>query len=387
MSLQILKVFLRLGCTSFGGPMAHLEYFRRELVERRKWCSEESYAEIVAVAQSLPGPASSQVAFALGLLRGGWLGALAAWIGFASPSAAVMMWFAFAEPSLHGRMGIAVVHGLQLSAVAVVAQAILVMGKHLTPDWQRLLIALAAAAIATYTVASVSTVLAIAFGAFCGVIFLPADSAPNLPLFDLHRRAGMIAGGVYLALLGASLLIRGRRPGVLQISSAFYRSGALVFGGGHVVLPLLEHAVVSPGWVSQPVFLTGYGFAQSIPGPLFTFAAFLGVAIQSQASPICSGLVALMAIFLPGMLAMAAALSFWSSVREVRLFHKALAGINASVVGVLAAVFLRPVCSTALVSALDGLIAAGCLAMLALGKAPPFAVVLTATLASVLIMR
>jgi chromate transporter len=389
MSLEILSVFFRLGCTSFGGPIAHLGYFRTELVERRAWCSEETYAEIIAVAQSLPGPASSQVAFALGLLRGGWLGGLAAWIGFTTPSAALMIWFAFAEPSLHGKTGMAIVHGLQLAAVAVVAQAVLVMGKRLTPDWQRVLIALVAGVIALYAPASVSTLLAIAVGAGCGLIFLRSSSTPALSLLDLQtsRRAGTIAAVTYFGLLIASLLIRKTGSGVLQVGSAFYQSGALVFGGGHVVLPLLEHAVVSSGWVTQPTFLAGYGFAQALPGPLFTFAAFLGTAIPSHGSRIVLGLVALIAIFLPGLLAIGAALSFWSRMRESRSLQRVLPGINASVVGVLAAAFLRPVCSTAIHSMLDVVVAAAALALLTLAKARPWMVVIAAVLVSVLVMR
>ena len=387
MSLEILSVFLRLGCTSFGGPIAHLGYFRTELVERRGWCPEETYAEIIAVAQSLPGPASSQVAFALGLLRGGWVGGLAAWIGFTAPSAALMIWFAFAEPSLHGKTGMALVHGLQLAAVAVVAQAVLVMRKHLAPDWRRVLIALIAAVIAMYAAASVSTLLAIAVGAACGLVFLRTNSA--LPPLDLpvSRRGGTVAAIVYFGLLIASLLIRKSGTGVLQVGSAFYRSGALVFGGGHVVLPLLEHAVVSPGWVTQPTFLAGYGFAQALPGPLFTFAAFLGAAIPSHGSRIALGLVALIAIFLPGLLAIGAALSFWSRMREYRPLQRVLPGINASVVGVLAAAFLRPVCSSAIHSVLDGLVAAAALALLTFVKARPWMVVMAAVLVSVVIMR
>jgi chromate transporter len=386
--LKELRIFLRLGCTSFGGPIAHLGYFRAELVERRKWCSEETYAEIIAVAQSLPGPASSQVAFSLGLLRGGWLGGLAAWIGFSLPSVALMVWFAFAEQSLHGRTGAAVVHGLQLAAVAVVAQAILVMRKRLTPDWQRVFIALIALVIAMFAPSSVSTFLAIAAGALCGALLLRGDSAPMLPPLDFHisRRAGTNAAVVCLGLLIASALIPRRSPGVLQVGSAFYLSGALVFGGGHVVLPLLEHAVVSNGWVTQQSFLTGYGFAQAIPGPLFTFAAFLGAAIQSSSSRIGLGIVAVIAIFLPGLLAITAALSFWSRIRGFRPLRTALPGINASVLGVLASAFLRPVCSTAIHSALDLVVAAAALVLLTAGKVRPWMVVLAAVVASVLIV-
>jgi chromate transporter len=384
-----LGVFLRLGFTSFGGPIAHLGYFRTELVERRGWCSEEAYAEIIAVAQSLPGPASSQTAFSLGLLRGGWLGGLAAWIGFTLPSAVLMIWFAFAEQSLHGRTGVAVVHGLQLSAVAVVAQAILVMRKSLTPDWRRLLIALIAVAIAMFGPASISTFLAIVAGALLGAVLLRGDSAPRLPQLDfrISRRAGAIAGVFYLMLLIASAIIRKTYPGMVQVGSAFYLSGALVFGGGHVVLPLLEHAVVSPGWVTQRSFLTGYGFAQALPGPLFTFAAFLGAAIQPSNSRIGLALVALVAIFLPGLLAMVAALTFWSRIRESLPLRTTLPGINASVLGVLVAAFLRPVCSTAIHSAADVLVAAAALALLTIGKVRPWMVVLVAVLASVLMLR
>jgi chromate transporter len=387
--LKELSVFLRLGCTSFGGPIAHLGYFRTELVERRQWCSEETYAEIIAVSQSLPGPASSQTAFSLGLLRGGWLGGLAAWLGFTLPSAVLMIWFAFAEQSLHGKTGTAIVHGLQLCAVAVVAQAILVMRKRLTPDWQRVLIALVALVIAMFGPASISTFLAIIVGALGGAVFLRGDVAPQLPPLDFHisRRAGAIAGAFYLALLIASAIIPKTHPGMVQVGSAFYLSGALVFGGGHVVLPLLERAVVSPGWVTQPSFLAGYGFAQALPGPLFTFAAFLGAAIQPGNSRIGHGLVALVAIFLPGLLAMVAALSFWSRMRESRPLRTMLPGINASVLGVLAAAFLRPVCSTAIHSAADLLVAATALALLTIGKVRPWMVVLVAVLASVLMLR
>jgi chromate transporter len=386
--IKELGVFLRLGFTSFGGPIAHLGYFRAELVERRGWCSEETYAEIIAVAQSLPGPASSQVAFSLGLLRGGWRGGLAAWMGFTLPSAVLMIWFAFAEQSLHGRTGIAV-HGLQLSAVAVVAQAILVMRKSLTPDGRRVLIALIAAAIAMFGPASFSTFLAIAAGALLGAVLLRGDSVPRLPQLDfrISRRAGAIAAFFYLVLLLASAIVPKTHPGIVPVGSAFYLSGALVFGGGHVVLPLLEQAVVSPGWVTQQSFLTGYGFAQALPGPLFTFAAFLGAAIRSSTSRAGLACIALIAIFLPGLLAMVAALSFWSQIRESRPLRTTLPGINASVLGVLAAAFFRPVCSTAIHSAPDLLVAGAALALLTIGKGPPWIVVLVAVLASVLMLR
>jgi chromate transporter len=387
--LEELTVFLRLGCTSFGGPIAHLGYFRTELVERRAWCSQETFAELIAVAQSLPGPASSQVAFSLGLLRGGWLGGLGAWVGFTLPSAILMMWFAFAEQSLHGRNGSAVVHGLQLSAVAVVAQAILLMRKRLTPDWQRGLIAAIALVVATFAPPTVSTFVAIAVGALCGGLFLRGDSAPTLPELNLRisHRSGTIAAIVFSGLLVASVLLAKTGPLLLRVAVKFYLSGALVFGGGHVVLPLLEQAVVSPGWVTEQSFLTGYGFAQALPGPLFTFAAFLGAAMRTGSARVGFGLVALIAIFLPGLLAVAAALSFWSRIREFRLLQTTLPGINASVLGVLTAAFLRPVCSTAIHSVPDLLIAGAALALLTVRGVRPWMVVLGAILGSVLMVR
>jgi chromate transporter len=237
--------------------------------------------------------------------------------------------------------------------------------------------------------ASVSTLLAIAFGAVCGAAFLRGDSAPKPPQIDLRtsQRAGTIAAVVYGGLLMASAFIPKTSPGVLQVAGSFYLSGALVFGGGHVVLPLLEHAVVSPGWVTQSSFLTGYGVAQAIPGPLFTFAAFLGAAIQPTGSRVGLGLVALIAIFFPGLLAMLVALSFWSRLREFRLLQTALPGVNASVLGVLTAAFFRPVCSTAIHSVLDLLVAGAALALLTVGRARPLIIVLVAVVASVLMER
>jgi chromate transporter len=251
------------------------------------------------------------------------------------------------------------------------------------------LIALIALVIARFGPASISTFLAIVAGALCGAVFLRGDSGPKQPPLDfrISRRAGAIAAFFYLGLLLTSAIVPRTHPGMVQVGSAFYLSGALVFGGGHVVLPLLEQGVVSPGWVTQQSFLTGYGFAQALPGPLFTFAAFLGAAIRSSTSRAGLGCIALIAIFLPGLLAMVAALSFWSQIRESRPLRTTLPGINASVLGVLAAAFLHPVCSTAIHSLLDLLVAAAALALLTIGKVRPWMVVLVAVLASVLMLR
>ena len=374
---EVFRAFLRLGLLSFGGPVAHLGYFHSEFVERRKWCSGETFAEIIAIAQSMPGPASSQVGFSLGLLRAGWLGGLAAWTAFTAPSAVLMLGFAFGHHLLTGKLGLGVIHGLQLVAVAVVAQAILSMRKSLAPDLPRLLLALAAALIVFF---GLGTLAAIAAGAVIGLL-LPRTiaAAPASPLaFRLPRSAAYIAAALFFALLALLPLLAAFAPlQPIEVCNAFYRTGALVFGGGHVVLPLLESAVVAPGWVDQQTFLSGYGAAQALPGPLFTFAAFLGAAIRPSAHPLALSLLALVSIFLPGLLAVVAVLPFWSELRQRQTVRSLLLGVNAAVVGVLAAAFVRPVCSTALLSVPDFAIAALALFALLRWKLPPWIVVLS----------
>ncbi len=387
---EVLWAFLRLGCVSFGGPIAHLGYFHAEFVERRRWCSEEDYAEIVALAQSLPGPASSQVGFALGLRRAGWMGGLAAWAGFTLPSALLMLAFALAHTRITGKLGLGAVHGLQLVAVAVVAQAILAMRKKLAPDALRMALALLAAAMVYF---SGQTVLAIAAGALLGALLpqkmqsvqppLPASAelTPSLAA-GLSRRAGLAAGAVFCALLLllpiAASFSRAHTAGQsIAVANAFFRSGALVFGGGHVVLPLLERAVVARGWVDQADFLSGYGAAQAVPGPLFTFAAYLGAVIRPTPSPVAFATLALAALFLPGLLLIAALLPFWNGLRRQRWMQSCLAGVNAAVVGILLAAFLRPVWSSAVHSPFDLVLALAALALLVRYKLPPWVVVVS----------
>jgi chromate transporter len=381
---EVFRVFLRLGLLSFGGPIAHLGYFHTEFVQRRRWCSEETFAEIVAIAQSMPGPASSQVGFALGLLRAGWPGGIAAWTAFTMPSALLMLAFAFGHQLLTGSLGLGVVHGLQLVAVAVVAQAILSMRKSLAPDAPRIALALAAAAIVFF---SFGTLLAIVAGAFAGLLLpRPPQLTPAHPLaFHLPRPVGFAAAALLLALLPilhiAAALSKSQPVAVFN---AFYRTGALVFGGGHVVLPLLESAVVATGWVDQQTFLSGYGAAQALPGPLFTFAAYLGAAIRPSAHPVLLSALALIAIFLPGLLAVVAVLPFWSHLRQRPLVQAALRGINAAVVGVLIAAFLRPVCSSALHSFFDSVVAVTALVALLRWKLPPWLIVIAVAALSAL---
>lgn len=405
---EVLLVFLRLGCHSFGGPIAHLGYFHTELVERRQWCEEQTFAEVVALAQSMPGPASSQVGFALGLLRAGWAGGVAAWVGFTMPSALLMLAFATGHHLFTGRAGAGAVHGLHLVAVAVVAQAILSMRRSLAPDVPRMGIALVAAAVAWLASPASSTVLAIALGALLGLLLpRPPSCASWPPLGPLHiglpRRVGVLAAATFLGLLLLLPIARSLGSGkdmgsaglssrnvasqgfgsqsfgsqTLTVFSAFYRTGALVFGGGHVVLPLLENAVVARGWVDQSSFLSGYGAAQALPGPLFTFAAYLGAVIQPAAHPVALSAVALVAIFLPGLLIIVAVLPFWNSLRQRPRIQAILRGVNAAVVGVLICAFLRPVCSSALHSAYDLAVAITALALLIRWKIPPWMIVVS----------
>jgi chromate transporter len=383
---EVLRAFLRLGLMSFGGPVAHLGYFHEEFVERRRWCSGEEYAEIVAIAQSLPGPASSQVGFALGLRRAGWLGGAAAWLAFTGPSAALMLCYAYGHNLLGGRMGSGLVHGLQLAAVAVVAQAVVAMQKTLAPDWRRMLVAAVAAGLVLTTNL---TLAAIALGALFGVVMgVPAVAAqPKVEMeLRLSRRVGAAAGVIFVLLLVASLLVTYAPPGQavpgplvavhpVQVFGGFYRAGALVFGGGHVVLPLLESAVVAPGWVSQWDFLSGYGAAQALPGPLFTFSAYLGAVIRPSAYPLAFSALALVGIFLPGLLAMVAVLPYWSELRSRRRVQGVLRGVNAAVVGVLFAAFWHPVCSSTLHDWRDVGIALAALLALLRWKLPPWMVV------------
>lgn len=379
-AMEILLVFLRLGCTSFGGPVAHFGYFQKEIVERRKWCSEGTLAEAIALAQSLPGPASSQVGFALGILRAGWLGGLAAWIGFTLPSALLMLAFAYGHSLITSVAGMSLLHALQLVAVAVVAQAVLSMQRSLAPDRKRMVFALLAATAVLLGPQSFATLIAIAAGAGGGLVFLRAEKSAQeqSTAQRLSKPAGVAAAACFLALLVLPPLISMLFPDRgLEVFSAFYRTGALVFGGGHVVLPLLENTVVARGWVSQPDFLAGYGAAQALPGPLFTFGAYLGAVVRPSPSPLVYGLIGLVGIFTPGLLAMAAVLPFWSALRQKSVLQSAIRGVNAAVVGVLIAALYRPLWTSTILSAIDFCVALVAFALLTLWKAPSWLVVVS----------
>ena len=345
--LGILLVFLRLGLTSFGGPIAHLGYFRDEFVVRRRWLDEKGYADLVALAQFLPGPASSQVGFALGVLRGGLPGGAAAWLGFTMPSALVMLLAAYGVDWTRGGTGAGIVHGLKLVAVAVVAQAVWGMAAKLCPDRPRQTVAVLVTVAILLLPSAVTQVGVILAGAVAGlVLYRSGEMGPagaTLP-FRVPRSAATAALALFLLLLlGLPLLVAATGSHAVATAEAFYRAGSLVFGGGHVVLPLLERAYVPTGWITADQFLAGYGVAQAVPGPLFTFAAFVGAVQNLAPNGIAGAALALLAVFLPGLLLIYGMLPFWDALRHRPAARAALQGVNAAVVGVLAAALFDPI--------------------------------------------
>jgi chromate transporter len=382
-ALGVFAVFLRLGCTSFGGPVAHLGYFRKEFVDRRCWLTESTYAELLALAHALPGPGSSQVGFAIGLLRAGWPGALAAWVGFTLPSALLMFAVALGHGFFITPTGVRLSHALQLVAVAVVAQAVASMQRTLAPDATRLILAALSAAALLLLPASLANATVIALAALIGWALFRRKTLP--PLADaataFPQSAGLMAGALFFALLAIALFPAASTALTpFTLTAAFYRSGALVFGGGHVVLPLLERAFVNPGWIGQSSFLTGYGAVQAMPGPLFTFAAYLAAAMAPSGHALAYALLGLLGIFLPGLLAMAAVLPFWTTLRTNHALRAALLGVNASVVGILAAALIHPLWTSTVHTSSDMLIAAAAFAALQLGRVQPWKVVAAAAL-------
>lgn len=376
---EVFTAFLKLGVTSFGGPIAHLGYFRAEFVERRKWLSESSYADIVALCQFLPGPASSQVAFTLGILRGnGLLGGLAAWSAFTLPSALIMFAFALGATVFSGPLGEGVLHGLKLVAVAVVAQAIWGMAKSLTPDRARAAIALAAVAIVVFIGGSFGQIGAIAIGALAGLFLCRGDDSPATGQlgFSMSRGHGIAALVLFAVLFLITPLVAARTGSQgLALFDAFYRSGSLVFGGGHVVLPLLQAEVVTPGWVSNADFLAGYGMAQAVPGPLFTFAAYLGAVSGPSPNGLAGAVIALVALSLPGLLLVYGMLPFWDALCLRPTAQAAMRGTNAAVVGILGAALYDPVWTSAVLSPRDFAVALAGFLLLTVWRLPPWIVV------------
>jgi chromate transporter len=386
---EVFRAFLKLGLTSFGGPIAHLGYFRDELVVRRRWIDEAGYADLVALCQFLPGPASSQVGFALGILRGnGLLGGLAAWFGFTMPSAILLVAFALGAAAFTAPAAAGFLHGLKLVAVAVVAQAVWGMAKSLTPDRERAAIALAGVAIVVFVGGSVGQIGAIALGALAGLrLCRGGDQAPSgRSRFPVSRRRGAFL----LALFAAFLLIPPLVAAVtghqgLALFDAFYRSGALVFGGGHVVLPLLQAEVVMPGWVTNESFLAGYGLAQAVPGPLFSFAAYLGAVMGPPPNGLAGAAIALVAVFLPGLLLVYGTLPFWDALRRRPTAQAAMRGANAAVVGILGAALYNPVWTSAVLTPRDFALALAGFLLLIVWKTPPWVVVVLLAVAGTIL--
>ncbi len=376
--LEVLWVFLRLGLTSFGGPVAHLGYFHAEFVQRRRWLAEQDYADLVALCQFLPGPASSQFGIAVGLGRAGWLGALAAWVGFTLPSAVLLIAFALGLEALAGPLASGAIHGLKVVAVAVVAQAVWGMAKSLCPDRLRAGIALAAAGMAVLLPGAGGQLGAIALGGLVARGALPVTPLPAAAHLDygVSRRQGAALLALFGLLLVLLPLLAAFTGGVgLAMVAVFFKAGALVFGGGHVMLPLLQAGVVPPGWVSNEVFLAGYGAAQAVPGPLFTFAAYLGAAMGPPLGGWVGGLVLLLAIFVPAFLLIVGALPFWEALRHRDGIRRALAGVNAAVVGILGAALYDPVWAGSIHSRADFCLALAAYGLLVVGRVPPVAVV------------
>lgn len=375
---EVFFAFLKLGLTSFGGPVAHLGYFRDEFVARRRCLQEETYADLVALCQFLPGPASSQVGIGIGLSLAGLRGGLAAWAGFTLPSALALILFAYGIMALNSAVvAVGWLHGLKVVAVAVVAQAIWGMAKALCPDRPRGTVAILAAMLALAWPGVTGQITAIAGGAMIGLLALRYDQAGRHEshLFTPGRRVAATCLGFFFGLLLILPLLALNGPQALAVVDSFYRSGSLVFGGGHVVLPLLQAEVVNPGWISKDLFLAGYGAAQAVPGPLFTFSAYLGAALAVAPGGWVGGLLCLGAIFLPSFLLVVGILPFWEALRKNPRVRRAMVGTNAAVVGLLLAAFYDPVWSSGILSAGDFVLALAAFGLLTLWKLPPWLVV------------
>ncbi|WP_295813360.1 chromate efflux transporter [uncultured Nitratireductor sp.] len=379
---EVFRVFLKLGLTSFGGPIAHLGYFRDALVVRHRWLDEKAYADLVALCQFLPGPASSQVGFALGFLRAGPMGAAAAWAAFTLPSALLLFAFALFAGALDNPLGEGLLHGLKIVAVAVVSQAVWGMARSLCPDRERAGIALAALVLVTLAASAFAQIVAILCGALLGwrMCRNKVGEAGKTVAFGLSKRTGIVSLSLF-ALLLLGLPLADQMMQGLAVFDTFYRAGALVFGGGHVVLPLLEAGVVEPGWVSRDAFLAGYGAAQAVPGPLFTFASYLGAVLDSPPTGSAGAMIALFAIFLPGFLLLMGVAPFWDRFRQIDAARAAMMGTNAAVVGILAAALYDPLWTTAILSPADFALATVCFLLLTVWKAPPWMAVVLCALA------
>jgi len=381
---EVLRAFLKLGLTSFGGPVAHIGYFREEFVVRRRWLDDAVFVELVSLCQFLPGPASSQLGFSIGLMRAGYLGGLAAWAGFTLPSAAALVLLAFGA-DIAGPVAMGVVHGLKLVAVAIVAQAVWGMARVLCPDRQRASLAIAAAFFTSVLASSTTQILVLICGGIAGYwcCRAPAPVSAGAFISPVARRAARVALAAYILLLVGLPLLRGWP--LAALFESFYRSGALVFGGGHVVLPVLREAFVGSGRVSDDIFLAGYGAAQAVPGPLFTFAAYLGAVIVPAPHRVAGALLGLTGIFLPGMLILMGALPFWQEFRVQKDAQAVMRGINAAVVGLLGAALYNPIWTSSVRTAEDFGVALVGFGLLTVWRAPPLLIVIGGAAAGIVL--
>lgn len=381
---EVFLAFLKLGLVSFGGPVAHLGYFRQEFVVRRRWVNDAAYSDLVALCQVLPGPASSQVGFSLGLMRARYPGALAAWAGFTLPSAVLMTLLALGSATLAGPISLGMIHALKLVALAVVAQAVWGMQRTLCPDRTRAAIAVAGVAIVLLSNSALAQLAVILMGGVAGLWLCRSSGEPVAGALSaaVSPRVGVLALAVLLGLL-ALLPLLAPRSHAVAVLAAFYRCGALVFGGGHVVLPLLSHAFVTPGWVTQDSFLAGYAAAQAMPGPLFAFAAYLGAVGKGPVQGVAGAVLGIAGIFLPGMLVLLGILPFWSALRQRIAVQAALRGVNAAVVGLLAAALYNPLWINSVGSARDLAVAVAAFVLLTAGRVPPFIIVILGALCGI----
>jgi chromate transporter len=381
---EVFAAFLKLGLTAFGGPVAHLGYFRDEFVDRRKWLDEKRFADLVALCQFLPGPASSQVGIAIGLVRAGYVGAIAAWTGFALPSALALVAFAYGVALFGGSLGSGWLHGLKVAAVAVVGLAIVGMARTLTPDRERASVA-ALAAVTALTIDSVwGQIGAIAVGAAAGMFVLKREPVPadHVSTSPVGRTMAIFALATFAILLAGLPVASAVLDNIdIRLFDTFFRTGSLVFGGGHVLLPLLQAQVVPPGWVDNDVFLAGYGAAQAVPGPLSTFSAYLGAVIGGWKTAV----LCLVAIFLPSFLLVIGVMPFWDELRRRATARAALRGVNAAVVGLLLAAFYNPVWTSGILSKGDFGLAVGAFTLLLLWRTPPWLVVVLCAVCAELI--
>jgi chromate transporter len=388
--LEVFAVSTRLGLTSFGGPIAHLGYFHEEYVKRKKWIDEQSYADLVALCQFLPGPASSQVSIAIGIARARLLGGVAAWLGFTMPSALALIAFAFGIGAFASAADAGWLHGLKVVAVAVVAQAVWGMARSLCPDRERATIAVVASIVTLAWPTAIGQLSSIAIAGVVGLIIFPGTHSSSLShmRFPIGKKTGIAAWSIFFALLIGLPLVRQIQPShALEVFDSFFRVGSLVFGGGHVVLPLLQTEVVGPGWVTNEQFVAGYGATQAVPGPLFTFSAYLGAVMGTEPNGWTGAFLTLIAIFLPSFLLVVGALPFWDLLRAVPAFQSALKGINAAVVGLLLTALYNPVWTSAIHAPADFGLGVVAFALLMFWKCPPWLVVVLTALGGEILSR